>query len=127
MDTAERKERGLELLVQMLGPERLKSTRETWRKICPDFDSYVTEILFGEVWQRSGLDLRTRSLVTIASLASLGRSLALELNIRGALGNGATKEDILETLLQIAPYAGFPACWEGLAIAGRVFAERDQS
>ena len=69
------------------------------------------------------MDLRTRSLVTIASLAALGRPLALELNIRMALNNGATKQDIIETMLQIAPYAGFPACWEGLTIADRVFRE----
>jgi 4-carboxymuconolactone decarboxylase len=46
------------------------------------------------------------------------------LNIEMALNNGATKEEILETLLQMAPYAGFPACWEGLVIADEVFKER---
>jgi 4-carboxymuconolactone decarboxylase len=73
------------------------------------------------IWSRPQLDRRTKSLATIATLAALGRPLALELNVRMALNNGATKEEIVETLLHIAPYAGFPACWEGLKVAQRVF------
>jgi 4-carboxymuconolactone decarboxylase len=57
----------------------------------------------------------------------LGRSQGLELNIRMALKNGATREEIIETLLQIAPYAGFPAAWDGLQIAERVFENEDAS
>ena len=63
----------------------------------------------GEVWNRPGLDLRTRSLCSIAVLAGLGRVNALELNIRMALNNGATKEEIVETFFQVAVYAGFAA------------------
>jgi 4-carboxymuconolactone decarboxylase len=122
META--KERGAKLWQDMLGPERAAQTREIWRGISPDFENYVVEFLGGEIWSRPNLDLRTRSLVTIASLAALGRPLALELNIRMALGNGATKQEIIETMLQIAPYAGFPACWEGLTIAAKVFKEK---
>jgi 4-carboxymuconolactone decarboxylase len=66
-------------------------------------------------------------LVTIAGLTALGRPNGLRLNIEMALNNGATREEILETLLQMAPYAGFPACWEGLAIADEVFKERERT
>ncbi len=125
MDIVERKERGLKLLHEMLGPERTETTRKLWQSISPDFENYLLEFLFGEIWSRPALDLRTRSLITVASLASLGRPLALELNIRMALNNGATKEDITETLLQIAPFAGFPACWEALTVANRVFREKN--
>jgi len=111
------------LLDEMLGAARSKETRERWREISPDFEAYVVEFLSGEIWSRTELDRRTRSLVTIATLAATGRPLGLELNIRMALNNGATKQEILETLLHIAPYAGFPACWEGLQIADRVFRE----
>ena len=121
MDLKDRKERGLKLLDEMLGAARSKETRENWREISPDFEAYVVEFLAGEIWSRTELDRRTRSLVTIATLAATGRPLGLELNIRMALNNGATKQEILETLLHIAPYAGFPACWEGLQIADRVF------
>ena len=123
MEEPDRKERGLGLLHQMLGPERAEQMRRLWREISPDFEEYVVEFLSGEIWSRPQLDRRTKSLVTIATLAAMGRPLGLELNIRMALGNGATKEEIIETLLHIAPYAGFPACWEGLAIADRIFRE----
>ena len=123
MDLKDRKERGLKLLDEMLGAARSKETRENWREISPDFEAYVVEFLSGEIWSRPELDRRTRSLVTIATLTATGRPLGLELNIRMALNNGATKQEILETLLHIAPYAGFPACWEGLQIADRVFRE----
>jgi 4-carboxymuconolactone decarboxylase len=121
MTPVERKERGQQLLAQMLGPDQAEVTRQIWRGICPDFEEYVVEFLAGEIWSRPQLDLRAKSLTTIAVLAAMGRPLALELNIRMALNNGATRQDIVETLLHIAPYAGFPACWEGLTIAQRVF------
>jgi 4-carboxymuconolactone decarboxylase len=125
MTPAERKERGQKLLTQMLGPDQAEATRQIWRDICPDFEEYVVEFLAGEIWSRPQLDLRAKSLTTIAVVAAMGRPLALELNIRMALNNGATRQEIVETLLHIAPYAGFPACWEGLTMAQRVF--RSQS
>jgi 4-carboxymuconolactone decarboxylase len=126
MDLDDRVRRGEERLRQMLGPEGADRVRENWRSICPDFEAYVVEFLSGEIWSRPGLDLRTKSLVTIATLAAQGRTLGLELNIRMALNNGASPQDIVETLLHIAPYAGFPACWEGLALAHKVFDEAGQ-
>lgn len=125
MDQIDRKERGAKLLEQMLGPEQAERTRQIWRQICPEFEEYVIEFLSGEIWSRPQLDRRTKSLVTIAALAALGRPLGLELNIRMALNNGATRQEIIETLLHIAPYAGFPACWEGLALADKVFREAE--
>lgn len=107
----------------MLGGEEAAKIHESWRAMCPEFERYVTEFVAGDIWHRPQLDRRTKSLVSIAALAALGRTLALELNIRFALHNGASKQDIVETLLQIAPYAGFPACWEGLAMAQKVFRE----
>ena len=59
-------------------------------------------------------------MVTVAALTALNRPNALRLNIEMAFNNGAKKEEILETLLQMAPYAGFPACWEALLIADEV-------
>jgi len=123
MDTSERRERGFRLLQEMLGSEAAHEVRATWRRLSPDFEQYVLEFLAGEIWSRPGLDRKSKSLVTIAALTALGRPQALELNIRMALRNGASEREILETLLHIAPYAGFPACWEGLTIAHRVFAE----
>jgi 4-carboxymuconolactone decarboxylase len=123
----ERYQRGLELLQRMLGEKTAEETRRRWQKLSPDFERYVLEFLSGEIWSRSGLPLKIKSLCTISALAALGRSQGLELNVRMALKNGATREEIIETLLQIAPYAGFPAAWEGLQIAERVFESSDAS
>jgi 4-carboxymuconolactone decarboxylase len=123
MNLEDRVRRGDERLRQMLGPERAEQVRQAWRAICPDFESYVVEFLAGEIWCRPGLDQRAKSLVTIAVLAAQGRTHGLEFNIRMALNNGASPHDIVETLLHIAPYVGFPAAWEGLALAQTVFAE----
>jgi 4-carboxymuconolactone decarboxylase len=125
MDTAERRRRGLALLDKMLGPAQAGQVRQAWQDISPDFEAYVLEFLAGEIWSRKQLDLRTRSLVTVAALAALGRPLGLELNIRMALNNGASRQEVMETLLHIAPYAGFPAGWEGMSMAQKVFRELD--
>ncbi len=116
--------RGIKMLERLLGQERAKEIRATWQKLSPDFARYVTDFLAGEIWARPRLDLKTRSLVTVAALTALGRSNGLRLNLEMALNNGASREEILETLLQMAPYAGFPACWEGLVIAEEVFRQR---
>jgi 4-carboxymuconolactone decarboxylase len=123
----ERYQKGLELLKRMLGEKTAEETRKRWQKLSPDFERYVLEFLSGEIWSRSGLPLKIKSLCTISALAALGRVQGLELNIRMALNNGATREEIIETMLQIAPYAGFPAAWEGLQIAERVFESADAS
>ncbi|MGE3806045.1 MAG: carboxymuconolactone decarboxylase family protein [Gemmataceae bacterium] len=120
MSDAERQARGAKVLSEMLG-DQAERVRQTWREICPEFEEYVIGLVAGEFWARPGLDRRTKSLVTIATLAAQGRTLGLELNIRMALNNGATRQEVIETLLHIAPYAGFPACWEGLALAKKVF------
>ncbi|HKS97600.1 MAG TPA: carboxymuconolactone decarboxylase family protein [Terriglobia bacterium] len=123
MDGSE--ERGLEMLRRMLGEERARQVRESWTKLSPDFARYVTNFLAGDVWARPNLDLKTRSLITVSALTALGRSNALRLNIEMALNNGATRAEILETLLQMAPYAGFPACWDALLIADEVFKQQE--
>lgn len=123
MTLEERTQRGIKLLQQMLGPDEAERTRQGWREISPDFERYVLEFVAGEVWSRPKLDLRTRSLVTIAALTALGRTRALDLNVRMALNNGVSKQDVIETMLHLAPYAGFPAAWEGLALADKVFRE----
>lgn len=118
-------ERGLEMLRRMLGDERAREVRDSWTRLSPDFAHYVTNFLAGEVWARPNLDLKTRSLITVSVLAALGRTSGLRLNIEMALNNGATRAEILETLLQMAPYAGFPACWDALLVADQVFKQQE--
>jgi 4-carboxymuconolactone decarboxylase len=114
-------DKGLEVLHQMLGKERTEEIREVWSKLSPDFSRLVSEFVAGEVWSRPGLELKTRSLITVAALTATGRPNALRLNIEMALNNGATRAEILETILHMAVYAGFPACWDALVIADEAF------
>ena len=118
-------EKGIDMLRRLLGDDRAIEIRNSWAKLSPDFAHFVTNFLAGEIWSRPQLDLKTRSLVTVAGLTALYRPRALRLNIEMALRNGATKQEILETLLQMAPYAGFPTCWEGLMIADEVFKRKE--
>jgi alkylhydroperoxidase/carboxymuconolactone decarboxylase family protein YurZ len=113
-------DKGLEMLHQMLGKERTDEVREAWSKLSPDFATLVTNFVAGEVWSRPSLELKTRSLITVAALAAMGRQNALRLNIEMALNNGATRAEVLETILHMAVYAGFPACWDALVIADEV-------
>jgi len=124
---SERIEKGFEQLRRMLPPNRAEDVRKQWHQISPDFESLVLGILAGEVWTRPGLDLRTRSLATIAGLTALGRPRALALNIEMALQNGATQIEIQECILQMAFYGGFPCAWEALQTAHEVFQKLDQS
>jgi alkylhydroperoxidase/carboxymuconolactone decarboxylase family protein YurZ len=114
--------RGLELFRKMAG-SRADEIRHQWQELAPDFERYVLGFLAGEVWTRPGLDLRTRSLITVAALTATGRQQGLELNIRMALNNGVTQAEIVETLLHLAAYVGFPTAWEALTLAGCAFAE----
>jgi 4-carboxymuconolactone decarboxylase len=114
--------KGERVLEQMLGASEARRVRAAWRALAPDFERYVVTFLAGEIWARTALDRRTRSLCTIAALTALGRTNGLALNIHMALRNGASRQEIVETVLHMAPYAGFPAAWEALVLAKQVFA-----
>jgi 4-carboxymuconolactone decarboxylase len=90
----------------------LEASRHRFDSIDPtlsaEVDDYLTDACFG-VWARPGLDLRTRRLLTIAMLAALGRERQLRGHIAGALQQGISREEVLETLIHVIPYAGFPA------------------
>jgi len=117
-------ENGLTMLKKMVGDDEAERVRQGWKDISPDLERLILEFVAGRIWTRSTVDLKTRSLSTVAALTALGRPNALELNIRMALGNGATKEEILEVMLHMAPYAGFPAVWDGMKIASRVLSDK---
>ncbi|MDN2659733.1 carboxymuconolactone decarboxylase family protein [Neptunomonas sp. CHC150] len=92
--------------------------------ICPDLARYVIEYPFGDIYQREGLDLKTRELITVAALTALGNCQPqLNVHIHGALNVGCTREEIVEAILQMSVYAGFPAALNGMFVAKEVFAE----
>ncbi|RAI35253.1 carboxymuconolactone decarboxylase family protein [Rhodoplanes roseus] len=94
--------------------------------IAPDFSRMVIEFPFGDVYDRPGLDLRSREIATIAALAALGHARPqLEVHLHAALNVGVSREEIVEILMQMAVYAGFPAALNALFAAKQVFSERD--
>ena len=94
--------------------------------IAPDFAKYVLEFPFGDIYSRPGLDLRAREIATIAALAALGNATPqLKVHIRAGLNVGLSRDEIVEVLMQMAVYAGFPAALNGLFAAREVFAEAD--
>jgi 4-carboxymuconolactone decarboxylase len=96
---------------------------DSLRDIAPDFADLVIAFPFGDIYTRPGLDLRTRELVTVAALAALGNAgPQLRVHIHAARNVGCTREEIVEVLMQMAVYAGFPAAVNGLFAAKEVFA-----
>ena len=88
-----------------------------------DFQRLVTEYCWGEVWTRSVLTNKQRSLNNLCMIAALNRAHEFELHLRGALRNGCTPEEIRDCLFQVAIYAGIPAGVEAFRIAGKVLRE----
>ncbi|WP_084545355.1 carboxymuconolactone decarboxylase family protein [Derxia gummosa] len=96
------------------------------RDLAPDLADFIVDFAYGDVIARPGLDLRTRQLATVATLAALGHAQPqLAVHIQGALNVGATRAEIIEVLLQTAVYAGFPAAINAINTARRAFAEAD--
>lgn len=99
---------------------------ESLKDIAPDLGRYTIEFPFGDVYSRPGLDLRSREIATVAALTALGNAQPqLKVHIHGALNVGCTREEIIEVIIQMAVYAGFPAALNGMFAAKEVFSERD--
>ena len=93
--------------------------------IAPDFATYLLEFPFGDIYNRPGLDLRAREIATIAALTAMGTATPqLKVHIGAGLNVGLTQDEILEIIMQMAVYAGFPAALNGLSAARDVFARR---
>ena len=90
-----------------------------------DMQELVTQYCWGDVWNRPGLDRRSRSLLNLAMLTALNRPHELKIHVRGALNNGLTREEIKEVFLQTAIYCGVPAAIDAFRVAAEVFKEMD--
>jgi len=92
--------------------------------IAPDYKAMVRDFAFGEIYSRPGLGLKSRQLATVAALAALNNApVELEAHLHGALKLGWKKRELIEVLMQMALYGGFPAAQRALLIAKKVFAE----
>ena len=114
---------GLEIRRLVLGDEYVDASINNADDFNRPFQELVTEYCWGTVWSRPDLPLKTRSLLNLAMLTALNRPHELELHIRGALNNGATKDEIREVFLQAAIYCGVPAALSSFTIARKIFAE----
>jgi len=91
--------------------------------VAPDFARYLLEFPFGDIYARPGLDVRSREIATIAALTALGHAQPqLKVHIAAGLNVGLERHEIVETIMQMAVYAGFPAALNGLFAAKEVFA-----
>ncbi len=119
----DRYERGLAKLREIDGKAG-ERVLESLEDIAPDFARYLIEFPFGDIYSRPNLDLKSREIAVVAALTALGNAAPqLKVHIQGALNVGASRGEIIETIMQMAVYAGFPAALNGLVLAKEVFAQ----
>ena len=120
----QRYERGLARLREIDG-QAGEHVVSSLADIAPDFARYLIEFPFGDIYSRPGLDLRSREIAVVAALTAMGNAAPqLKVHLRAALNVGVTQEEIVEVIMQMAVYAGFPAALNGLSAAREVFASR---
>ncbi len=114
---------GLRMRKQVMGEDFVEKAFANADDFTMPLQEFVTRNAWGTVWCREGLELKTRSLITLAMLTALGRSQELKGHLRGAINNGATKEEIREVLLHAAVYCGAPLAVDAFRTAQEVFAQ----
>jgi 4-carboxymuconolactone decarboxylase len=121
---SERYQQGLTKLNEIDG-EAGQKVLESLAGVCPDLARYIIEYPFGDIYQRPGLSLGSRELVTVAALTAMGHcDPQLEVHLHGALNVGCSQRELVEVILQMSVYAGFPAAINGMAVARKVFEAR---
>jgi 4-carboxymuconolactone decarboxylase len=122
----DRYERGIKKLKEIDG-EAGEKVIESLRDIAPDLARYTIEFPFGDIYSRPGIDLKSREIAVVAALTALGNACPqLKVHIHGALNVGCSREEVIEVIIQMAVYAGFPAALNGMNAAKEVFKERDE-
>jgi 4-carboxymuconolactone decarboxylase len=125
MNTQDRYRRGWEKLKEV-DREAGERVVDSLKDIAPDFARFLIEFPFGDIYQRPGLDLKSREIAAVAALTALGTAVPqLKVHINGALNVGCTREEVVEVIMQMAVYAGFPSAINGLFAAKEIFKERD--
>jgi len=125
--TDHRFDAGMKVRRKVLGDAHVDRAEANKSEIDADFQRYIVENAWGAVWTRDSLSLRERSMLTICMMASLGHQEELAMHIRAARNTGATRQDIIEVLLQVAVYAGVPTANTAFAIAKKTFLELDSN
>jgi len=115
-------EQGLATRKAVMGEDFVTAAFANATAFTQPIQEHITRAAWGDVWQRPGLDLKTRSLITVAMLTALGKQHELKGHVRGALNNGATELEIQEVLLHAAIYCGVPTAVEAFRTANEVVA-----
>ena len=124
--STERYDRGWQKLKEIDG-EAGERVIDSLKDIAPDFARYLIEFPFGDIYSRPGLDLKSREIATVAALTAMGNAAPqLKVHIQAALNVGCSRQEVVETIMQMAVYAGFPAALNGLFAAKEVFQELDK-
>jgi len=118
-------DRGLATRRAVLGAEYVDNSLKNADDFNMPMQELVTEYCWNEIWNRPGLDRKTRSFLNLAMLIALNRPHELKLHVRGAINNGLTKEEIREVFLQAAIYCGVPAAIDAFRTAKEVFKDMD--
>ncbi len=116
-------DKGLQTRRAVLGADYVDAAIQNADDFTRDMQELVTQYAWGDVWNRPGLDRKTRSLLNLAMLTALNRPHELKLHLRGALTNGVSKDEIKEVFLQTAIYCGAPAAIDSFRTAKEVFKE----
>ena len=116
-------DKGLKTRREVLGADYVDASIRNADDFNRPMQELVTEYCWNEIWNRPGLDRRTRSLLNLAMITALNRPHELKLHVRGAINNGLTKDEIREVFLQAAIYCGVPAAIDSFRSAKEVFKE----
>jgi 4-carboxymuconolactone decarboxylase len=117
---------GMEVRREVLGDAHVDRAIERTTEFTEPFQDFITRYAWGGVWTRDGLDRRTRSVITLSVLTSLGRENEIAMHVRAALRNGLTPKEIGEIFIHTAIYAGVPAANSAFAIANEVIAAESE-
>jgi 4-carboxymuconolactone decarboxylase len=115
-------EKGLQTRREVLGSEYVENALKNADEFTLPLQQFVTQYAWGDIWNRPGLERKTRSMLVLAMIAVLNRPHELKLHIRGALNNGVTVDEMREIFLQVAVYAGAPAAMDGFRNAREALA-----
>ena len=111
---------GLATRRKVLGDEYVQGALDKATPFTAPLQEMVTKNAWGNTWQRGGIDLKTRSIVTVSMLVALGRMHELKIHVRGALNNGVTPQELQEIFLHASVYCGFPAAVDAFRTASEV-------
>lgn len=119
-----RRRRGLDIRKRVVGEARVQRAFDGADNLSRPLQELATDFAWGDVWTRPGLDLRTRSVLTIGILIAQGRDEELKVHLRGGMSNGLTSTELQEIVLQSAVYAGFPAALQTMRSLQEVLQSR---